>query len=249
MTYVIIKVMKTSFQKSAYFLLLPAFLTFFSCAARIDGSLSANGSAALSVNISLERGVTALIQRMSAAGGQPSNDTSNILDSSSISKSMSASPGITSANFKNTAAAAIEGQIRISKINEFLSASNNRGFITFDQEKSGGKCVININRKDGPKILEHLSIEISDYLNALMAPIATGEEMTKSEYLELVASFYNKAISDEIASSRIRASVDFPGTITKASGGTFSGKKANFNIPLLDLLVLETPLVFEVTWN
>jgi len=241
--------MKTSFRKSAYLLLGFAFLTFFSCAARIDGSLSANGSGALSVNVSLERGITALIQRMSAAGGQQGSDTSNILNSSSISKSMSASPGIASANFKNTAPAAIEGQVRISKINEFLSTSNNKGFITFNQEKSGGKCVININRKDGPKILELLSAEISDYLNALMAPIATGEEMTKSEYLELVASFYNKAISDEIASSRIRASIEFPGTITKANGGTFSGRKANFNIPLLDLLVLETPLIYEATWN
>ena len=77
--------------------------------------------------------------------------------------------------------------------------------------------------------------------------------MNKNEYLELVASFYNVTISNEIASSRIRASIEFPGSVRNviAPGrtGTFSGRRANFDIPLLDLLVLETPLVYEVTWN
>jgi hypothetical protein len=82
-----------------------------------------------------------------------------------------------------------------------------------------------------------------------MAPIATGENLNKAEYLELVASMYNKAISDEISGSRIRASIDFPGAITGVKGGTFSGRRADFDISLLDLLILETPLVYEVQWR
>jgi hypothetical protein len=73
--------------------------------------------------------------------------------------------------------------------------------------------------------------------------------MSKDEYLELVGSFYNKSISDEIASSKIRVSIEFPGVVTSAKGGTFSGRKANFDIPLLEILVLQTPLVYEVNWN
>jgi len=243
--------MKTTIRKKTYLLLAPAFLTLFSCAARIEGSLSANEAALLSVNVSLERGMAALVQRITTAGGKPGSANAQVLDSASISKSMSASPGIASANFKNTSSAAIDGQIRISKISDFLSASNNRSFITFTQGKPGSpsKCRININRYDGPKILELFSADISDYLNALMAPIATGEDMTKKEYLELVTLFYNNQISDEIASSKINASIEFPGTISSVHGGTFSGKKANFIIPLIDLLVLETPLIYEVIWN
>jgi hypothetical protein len=82
-----------------------------------------------------------------------------------------------------------------------------------------------------------------------MAPLATGEELDKAEYLELVASFYNRAISEEIAASRIRASLDFPGAVTSVQGGTFSGRRVTFDIPLLDLLVLETPLSYSVAWN
>jgi len=237
--------MKAFFRKLTYLLPALAFLTLLSCAAGIQGNISSNGSSSVNIKMSLEPAMTVLLQKMAAAGGQ----TGQILNAAEMAASFSGAPGVSSVTFGNTSSTSVSGELKISKIGDFLTAPNSGGFIVFDQEKAGGKCVININRKDGPKILKLLSAEISDYLNALMAPIATGEEMTKSEYLELVASFYSKPVSDEIASSMIRASVDFPGAITGVKGGTFSGKKASFNISLLDLFVLETPLVYEVTWK
>lgn len=220
--------------------MFPIFLmlcfNLISCSARIDGTLAANGSAVLSVNMSLERNITALVQRMFAVGGQ----TGPILDGPAIAKSMSESPGITSATIRNTAPNAVEGQIRLSQAGDFIS---------INQRSTGGSAVININRDNGVELLELLSSDIEDYLNAFMAPIVTGDELTKAEYLLLISSFYSRAISDEIASSRVRASIEFPGIITAVKGGTFSGRRANFDIPLLDILVLESPLIYEVTWN
>jgi len=225
------------------------FLTFFSCAGRINGSLSADGSSALSINMSLEPRMTAMIRSFSAVMGQTDGP---VLDAAAIAKSMSGAPGIDSVSLKNTSPSAIEGTVRLSKAGEFLIAANTgddqKKFIVFEQ-KNGGRCEININRSNGPVILELLSREIADYLNALMAPIATGENLSKTEYLELVAFMYSKAVSDEIAGSRIRASIDFPGVITGVKGGTFSGRRADFDISLLDLLVLETPLSYEVQWK
>jgi len=224
-----------------------ALLPLFSCAARISGSLASDGSAALTVNISLEPRMTALIRSLAAAGGQTGGP---VLDGPSIARSMSnASSGNVSASLKNTAPASVEGAIQISNISRFLAVGDRGGFIEFEQGRTGGRCGISISRDNGPVILGLLSPEIADYLNALMAPLATGEELSKTEYLELVSSVYSKAISDEISGSRIRASIDFPGSVTSVKGGTFSGKRANFDIPLLDLLVLETPMSYEVKWN
>jgi len=225
------------------FLVIPA---FFSCTAKIDGNIDANGSAVLSVNMSIGQRMTALIRAMAAAGGQ---ETIQILDGQAISKSMSQSPGIDTVSLKNTSQSAINGQIKISKINLFLSEVKGKEFINFEQGASGGKCVFSVNIENSQVILGHLSKDIADYLNAIMAPAATGEKMTKTEYLELVGSFYNKGISDEIAASKVRVSIEFPGAVTNVKGGTFSGKKANFDIPLVDLLVLQTPLVYEVNWK
>ncbi|MDR1838135.1 MAG: hypothetical protein LBQ93_00915 [Treponema sp.] len=225
-----------------------AVLLLFSCAGQSSGSLSADGSAALSVSVSLEPQTAALVRRMFAAGGVT---TGTVLDGPAIAKSMSNTPGIVSVILRNITPSAVEGNIQISQIGEFLAGSRQNisgRFIVFEQGTSG-RCEINVNRDNGPVILELLSSQIAGYLNALMAPVATGEEMSKSEYLELVASFYNKPISDEIAASRIRASIEFPGPVSSVRGGTFSGRRVEFDIPLVDLLVLETPLSYEVRWG
>ncbi|GBU28705.1 hypothetical protein R84B8_02265 [Treponema sp. R8-4-B8] len=239
--------MKSYFIKKS--IILPLFVgvfTLFSCTAKIDGNITATGSAVMTVSMSLGQRVTALIRSIAAAGGQ---ELSQILDGQSIARSMSKAPGIDTVTFKNTSPSAVDGHARVSQINTFLASADKKGIVTFEQGRSGGKCVFSINMENGSAMLDYLSSDISDYLNALMAPIATGEIMSKTEYLEVVASFYNKSISDEIASSRIRVSVDFPGSVTSAKGGTFSGKRVVFDIPLLDLLVLETPISYEVNWK
>jgi len=240
-------------KKIRFFSLFLVLLTFISCNSRIDGSLFANGSAVFSLSVSLEPRMATMIRSLSAARGQADGP---VLNGPAIAQSMSHAPGIASVSLRNTSPSAVEGQIQISQISDFLAVAREtslqdaggREFIVFEQG-TRGHFSINLNRGNGPVIIELLSPEISDYLNALMAPITTGEDLSKIEYLELVASFYNRAISDEIAGSRINASIQFPGVITGVRGGTFSGRTARFDISLLDLLVLETPLVYEVNWN
>jgi hypothetical protein len=94
-----------------------------------------------------------------------------------------------------------------------------------------------------------LSPEVNQYLSALLAPVATGEVISKAEYLSLVAAIYGKPIADEIAASSIRVVLEFPGTITGIRGGAAKGPKAEFTIPLPDLLVLEQPLSYEISWR
>ena len=224
-----------------------------SCAARINGSLLSDGQADLNVYASLEPRITMLIGGLAAASGimQPG---APLLNGPSISTSMSAAPGVASASLTNRTPSAIEGPIKISRLGDFLapgmSDGKAGGFITFEQGASqGGRCTVNLNLDSGPKILALMSPEIGDYLSALMAPLATGEKLTKTEYLTLVSSVYGRGIADEIAGATINAAIDLPGQVQSARGGTFSGRKAEFIVPLLDLLVLETPLSYEIRWR
>ena len=248
-----------------------AFLLFFaSCAAQINGSLKGDGQADLQIRAALEPRMTALIGGLAAASGS-ARTGAPILDGPAIAASMSAAPGIASVSFKNTTPSAIEGPIKIARIGDFLAPGMAAGkaagassrpkkpaFIDFEQNArggssggaaSGGRCAINLSLDSGPEILSLISPEISDYLAALMAPLATGEALTKAEYLALIGSVYGRAIADEIARAFIRASIDFPGPVQSAKGGTFSGRSVDFAIPLLDIFVLETPLSYEVVWR
>jgi len=225
-------------------------LVFPSCASRINGSLMGDGQADLGVNAELKPGMSALIARFAALSGT-AKPGAPLLDGPSLAASMSRTPGIASVSFANKTASSIEGPVKISRVNDFLSSGKASGLISFEQQNAAGEgyCAVNFNLASGPQMLGLISPEISMYLNALMAPIATGEAMTKAEYLTLVGSVYGKAIADEISSSSIRASVNFPGAIQKVKGGTYSGRRADFDIPLLDILVLETPLSYEVVWK
>jgi hypothetical protein len=232
-----------------YYALFFAVFPLFSCATRIDGSLASNGASQISVSTSLLPRITTFVRTLAAAGGQ---ENGLILNGPAIAKTMTdSSSGNVTASFKNTSPSAVEGSLNIKNINRFLSSLSGKAerFVEFEQEKNGGKCKFYLDLSGGYEILNLISPEIAAYLSVFMAPVATGEEMTKAEYLALVSSVFNKAVSDEIASSRLRISVSFPGQVTSAAGGTYKGKTAEFDIPLLDVLVLETPLTYEVSWK
>jgi hypothetical protein len=235
-------------------------LVFLSCTARINGSLSGDGQANLQIYAALEPRMTMLLNGLAAASGMM-RPGAPLLDGPAIAASMAAAPGVASVSFQNTSPVSIEGPIAISKVGDFLApgmvGGKNQNFISFflnppavgSTAASGGRCSINLSLTTGPEVLALISPDIGAYLAALMAPLATGEALKKRDYIALVTSVYGKGIADEIAQASIRASIDFPGPVQSARGGTFSGRRAEFTIPLLDVLVLETPLRYEVIWR
>jgi hypothetical protein len=105
-----------------------------------------------------------------------------------------------------------------------------------------------MSRDSAPELISRFSQEVNDYLSALMAPAVTGETITRREYLDLVASIYGRPLADEISAARIQGQIDFPRPVKAVHGGTFTGRQVIFDIPLLDILVLEQPLRYEVSW-
>ena len=220
-----------------------------SCTARIQGSIQSDGRADLHINAALEPRMTMLLTGLAAASGAM-EPGATLLNGPAIAASMATAPGIASISFENTAPAAIDGPVKITKMGDFLANRRTGGFIRFTQNfPAGGRCLVNLNLKSGPEVLALISPDVTVYLEALMAPLATGEKLTKKEYLELVGSVYGKAIADEIGRASVRVSIDFPGPIQSARGGSYSGTRAEYTISLLDLLVLETPLYYEIVWK
>jgi hypothetical protein len=234
-------------------------LTLGSCAARIQGRLAPDTSGDFTITTNLEPRMAGLIKSFQIMAGEDPRPEVPIIKGEDISQSMASAPGVKSALLKNTAPAALSGPVKITKIGDFLAPAGGQGFIRLEQAANGAggapnsaginRLTIDLSLESGPAMLSLLSGEVADYLTALMAPIATGESVEKDQYLLLVSSVYGSPIAGEISRSAIQASIDFPGPITAVKGGTFSGNKAEFVIPLLDLLVLEHPLSYEVTWK
>jgi hypothetical protein len=235
------------------FLLLTGFLVFSGCSARINGALKKGGSAELSLQAAMEKRIAAFIRGLSGFTGARTD--APIPDAGLITLSLSGAPGIERASLKNTGPESFGGVIKISRIDEFLAVSGGKGrrFITLEESKSGGRLTVNLDFESAVAILPLLSEEIRDYLTVMLAPVALGEKQSKADYLKDVALFLGRAdgpvIAAEIAAARIKISVDFPGSLTAVEGGIFSGRRAEFSLSLLDLLVLDTPLRYEARWQ
>lgn len=225
---------------------------FVSCSARIEGVIHENGSADVSVRASLSPKTSALLRSFS-----PNLDSLNpdafLIDGASIGTSASAAPGVRSAQFRNIDPVTIEGSVEIDKIDDFLlsreSSLDAYRFVTYRNNSGEASLSINLDLTKGPLITSLFSPDAADYLSAIMAPLATGEVLTVSEYLDLVSSVYGGAVSNEIKNAAVTINFTVPGTITSVKGGTYAGNHAVFSVPLTDLLVLEKPVSYEIVWK
>ncbi len=222
-------------------------LLLVSCSSQISGIIHENGSADISVLSSLEPRTTALLQSFSK------NEGGFVIDSAAISMSAAAAPGVSSARFENIDLTTIEGTINISQIDEFLLAEESNfdafRFIKYEQNAGEGSLSINLDLSKGPLIISLFSTDVSDYLSAIMAPLATGEVLSVREYLDLVVSVYSSNVANEIENAVVHIDISVHGLVKSVKGGTFSGSKARFSVPLTDLLVLENPVSYEITWS
>ena len=217
-----------------------------SCQGRINGSLRADGSADLELDAALEPQITLLIQTLARVFGN-SSPQGPLIDGPAIGAAMATAPGVASASLRNVTPTAIAGTVRLSQVNAFL-ASPSMGGTQFIQYSPTGSLRVSIDKQSGTRLLTLFTPEVTDYLLALMAPVATGEELAKEEYLTLVEAIYGKAVADEIDGSQVQLILELPRPVRTIRGGTYQGRRAQFSIALADLLVLERPLVYEVTW-
>jgi hypothetical protein len=235
--------------------LSPLILTFLalelgSCGASISGKLERGGTGDFNVSAALAPAVTGKIRDFLALSRENSEGGEFLINAQAIAFSMSKAPGVAQAGFRNTGPASLEGPVKIASIGDFLAPSGKAGFINFQENPGGGgRAAITISRETAPDMLALISADVTYNLMLLFAPIATGDNLSKEEYLTQVRLIHGDAVAAEINQARIQASVEFPGSLVSVRGGAFSGKKAEFTIPLVDLLVLEQPLSYEVVWK
>ncbi|MDR2072447.1 MAG: hypothetical protein LBP60_03320 [Spirochaetaceae bacterium] len=218
---------------------------YASCSGHITGQLAQDASGTLQIQAGLEPNMISLINTLRSLG-PAGTQQGPILDAGAFNSALQTAPGVRSAALRNSGREKIAGTISVNRIGDLFLAGN--GFIRYEGDAVSGKVSVHVDRATGSRILPLISAEAVDYLSALMAPVATGEALTKKEYLELVTSVYGEAIAAEIAAARIGALISVPGTVSSVKGGSFSGREARFDIPLLDILVLETPLNYEIAW-
>ncbi|EPF27700.1 hypothetical protein HMPREF9195_02198 [Treponema medium ATCC 700293] len=113
-------------------------------------------------------------------------------------------------------------------------------------DKKGRKAVLRISPENIASFLEMLPQESRDFIDMLMAPLFTGDNIPSAEYEELIGAAYGKKIAAELRSAEFVLTVDVPykiqtarispvGTVTVQTK-TEKTSRASIRIPLLELL-------------
>jgi len=241
-------------QNLRFLTCVPVLAVLLSCTAQINGVVREGGAAELRLTTALGTRTSALARQMRAFMGEP--ESAPLLDAAVIREPLALVPGVQAVSLRNTSPSALEGTITLSNIGDFLSGGTSAGerFITYIEGREAGtsSIVVQLNKTSVPQLLPLLSEELTLYLSALVAPIVMGEDSTRMEYLDTLRRLYGAALSDEVAAAAVRAIIDFPRPITLIEGGNVvrgaPANRAEFDIPLAELLVLENPLRYEVRW-
>ncbi|MCR4938594.1 MAG: hypothetical protein K5930_00635 [Treponemataceae bacterium] len=122
-------------------------------------------------------------------------------------------------------------------------------------EKNGKKS---FSLKLTPEFMQHLLTYLPEdntgYADLLMAPLFTGEEMDKEEYVDTVAVVYGRKLADEANTFKFMFQISTPGTITSVSvpdyaKGTFKGKTAEITATMAAFLSDYKNAVYSVEWK
>lgn len=224
-----------------FFLVLVGVLVFWSCAeGRLAVKLDSPQAATVQFSFVLGEKTLNLIRNLS---GSPNLG----IDMGVVEEGLKALPGVERLSLKNISPHALEGTLQMNNIPLFL----NRvpvGTVSFFSS-GGGSLELQFSRNNREALLALFSPDVQDYLEALMAPVVTGEKLSRAEYLSLIESVYGAALRREIEQSRLRITCTVPGTITTIAGGTSDGRVGNFSLSVIDFLVLEQPVVLKLGWK
>lgn len=187
-----------------------------------------------------------MAELLTGFNSSPGAKNSPLISAVSVSASLQKIAELSRISVKETEAQTLVGSLWITDP-EKLS----HRFPVVSHQLGPGESVLifTISKESAPQLLSLFAQDVRDYLDALMAPVVSGENMSNAEYLSLVSSVYGKTIAQEIESSRLALDIKVPGKISKVIGGAAAGSRASFSISLVDLLVLQKPLIYQVHWN
>lgn len=209
-------------KKTTLFCALAAFALFFtSCTTEINLELNKDGSVKASFNGTTGKGFEKLIRNT-----QGLKEGQAIFDVKEIKKELTAS-GLSSVTVESKTGKDLSLSMVDTKRNSNFFTS---GLVSL----KNNRIVISLNPSTMEKFYNLSDPQIVLYLDMLLSPVFNQEEMSPEEYEEVITSFYGKDVAKEIKETQVKLKIKNP-----------DGSKAEYKLPLIDLLTLNKSLQLE----
>ena len=223
--------------------LLGAFV-LSSCSGRFDARFDAGGGATLDAKVALPSLVGAKLRALSGLDA-----STPIFDPKAVSKALLVRKGVSSAAASCPTPDSLSLSAEISDLGALLASPDLASFIQLDDKAGAKRMTIALSRDHGQDILALLPGIDPGLVEALSPPALGGGDYTKAEYRDALQTILGTKAMPAFDAASIDLSVSLPGAIVSSSGGRVEGSTWKATIPLLDLLVLEKPIVLTFSWR
>jgi hypothetical protein len=220
---------------------------FFSCSPRLLITVEDQNSGSLVFNTETGTAVESLIRSVSGAANQ-----TPLFEREKISRSLAeAGLTVTDISFPDNTGIAISAQVPdFTKKNPSMpnafSISSQSGITTM---------TVTVSEQILKTAAALMPPETVAYLDLLMAPVFSGEQLSRSEYIDLFAMVYGDTVASEMKKAHMYITLKSPHPIKTATVSdsaaaqvSFTGNEATFAIPLDLILTKSDTTIFTVSW-
>lgn len=225
-------------------------LIFLSCAMKQEIFLEADGSGTASVEINMKNFVLATIEDLAEVS--PDVDPDEMLDPERVKESLEENPEIFNVRTSRPLKNRLNMDFDFGSVERLFSQTESEvqtsGLIKIEDMGSETKLTLTVN-KETYRGFSHLIPNIDDPTMAALAP-DPDMEISEDEYLDMIEFFFGDEGPSGVLGSTMNMIINVNGTVIEQVGGTkLAGNKVEFNIPLIRILLLDSNLVYSITYK
>jgi len=213
--------------------------------------IRADGSGTLAMHVEVARILHDYVARLSEVSDKPVLGPGGaFFDAESMRKDFESRPGITVTKAVTPSSDAVDLELTFNSIQDvFAQDQSLKNAAALAYSESGGKKTIrlHLDRANYPQLARSFPLLASPAF-AAFGPQA-NDSTTDDEYMEMVRFSIGDDAPALLKKSFVTLTLAPEGQILSQSGGEITGGAVVFRIPLVRLLVLDTPLDYSVTFN
>ncbi len=214
------------------------------CSARLDGKLDAAGRAEFSVKVSMPGG---LASKLRAMAGMPA--ALPLFDAAAAKKALEERAGVAAVEASCPDPDSLELSITVGDLAAALSSPDIEGLVERGAADGTQSLRILLSREHGKALLALVPGLDPALVEALSPPALGDNDSSKQDYREALASIIGTKSLPALDAASVSMALKVPGRIISSSGGRAEGSTWTASIPLLDILVLESPIELKLSWR
>jgi hypothetical protein len=246
-----VSVMPRAMRPIALILAAAAFLLTGGCNATHSVVLNEDGSGTMTLHLEVSKLLRDYVIGLAEVSGEPRAPRADALfDLAAIRKGFEAQPGITVRNVSVADPRSLDVDIAFASLMDlFAGRAGLQSANVVSLLQSGGleTLKIHLDRGNYRQIAVFFPMLEDPVLKSLGPQV--DQKATENDYLEMVRFSIGDEAPALVKKSSIVVTIRPEGQIESQTGGTLSDGAVMFKIPLLRLLLLDTPLDFSMSFR